>query len=876
MLTRSRPREGPISLIAPALVNEAAAGDFRRKIALATGPAEAGHQESTRNEGAEEERKSVLQGRSIYIWNLRNCEGAGTIDDIVAKAARHKLSSLWPKIADGNVRFANVEKPVADKMHELVTKARGAGISVLGYHVAWCANPRKAAAEVEFVKELVEEFELAGVVVDNEDGSKYFKGGSEEAHIYAAGLHTAMASLDRLVVMSSNDILSAHPGSQGRIIGSSANINAPQVYYGRSRSVQSRLSWALKENEPIVAPFYPIGAAFVSAASKQDGGCRSAQDCANRAAEFIAEVSALNQKDPAKYPGYGFWNWEEAPAEFWQVLERTPVFDGSERPELEAAIEVPVETVPAPLTILAYSATGFARVEGPIVERLQHFLDRSGFKVAQDGDFGDKTLAALHNWQSSMGLPQSNGLSSDDWQRLTSGPAPSIFDFCLQLTASFEGTGFNGAVGNFDGAGVTFGIIGFTATNGELSALVQRARQLDSGILDRTFGSLKQELIDGLGKPTAQARAEWGDSVSTGRNHYNLQSDWRRAFETFGQEPLVRALQIERAYSVYWKKARDLFARYGLASALDAALVYDIAVQNTLSGETDARIIARFKEGRLTPTQRRLIIVEEISDSSSPRWRNDVFARKSAIARGEGKSHGARYSLKAWGLDDRVISAADLNEPSRLGYSLPALTSELAKGVESVVAETFVCEGSGEEEAVVLELPTAKPQVDRLELTSHKEDRNGAKIDHVVIHYTTSRDIEGTINWFKDAPRGHRTSAHYIIDRDGALVQMVPDADAAWHSGSRAMNHHSIGIEHVAAAGDEIAPDQARTSLDLIRWLMAVYAIPIANVIPHCCVHTTSCCGDLFKAYGGGAGLNCSAQTRALHRWLHENGIGSG
>jgi hypothetical protein len=213
----------------------------------------------------------VLQGRSIYIWNPQKCIGHGAIDDMVAKAVRHKLTSLWPKIADGNVRFGNVEQPIADKTHELVAKAKAAGISILGYHVPWCSTQRKAAAEVEFIKELVEEFQLSGVVVDNEDGSKYFRGGPEEARIYAEGLHTAMASLDCIAVMSSNDILSAHPGAQGRIVGSFVNMNAPQVNYGRSRSVQSRLSWALKENEPIAAPFYPVGAAFVSAASKQDG-----------------------------------------------------------------------------------------------------------------------------------------------------------------------------------------------------------------------------------------------------------------------------------------------------------------------------------------------------------------------------------------------------------------------------------------------------------------------------------------------------------------------------------------------------------------------------------------------------------------------------
>jgi len=104
-------------------------------------------------------------------------------------------------------------------------------------------------------------------------------------------------------------------------------------------------------------------------------------------------------------------------------------------------------------------------------------------------------------------------------------------------------------------------------------------------------------------------------------------------------------------------------------------------------------------------------------------------------------------------------------------------------------------------------------------------------------------------------------------------VQLVPDRDSAWHAGQSDMNLRSIGIEHVARAGDKITEAQARTSVALIGWLMHAYAIPLAHVIPHACVKSTSCCGDLFKDYGGGAGLSGPAQKSALHKWLAANGI---
>lgn len=196
---------------------------------------------------------------------------------------------------------------------------------------------------------------------------------------------------------------------------------------------------------------------------------------------------------------------------------------------------------------------------------------------------------------------------------------------------------------------------------------------------------------------------------------------------------------------------------------------------------------------------------------------------------------------------------------------LSAAGSPTAKFEKSI----FTCIGCGPGEETLAH----KPKVDRLETTTQKASRNGTDIDHIVIHYTTSRKIDGTIEHFKNAPIGHRTSAHYIIGQDGALVQMMSDTDCAWHSGNKKMNERSIGIEHVAKLGDEITSDQAKKSSELIKWLMAQYDIPKENIIPHVCVHSTDCCGDLFTKFGGGAGKNCKDQTNALHAWLTSVGI---
>lgn len=159
-----------------------------------------------------------------------------------------------------------------------------------------------------------------------------------------------------------------------------------------------------------------------------------------------------------------------------------------------------------------------------------------------------------------------------------------------------------------------------------------------------------------------------------------------------------------------------------------------------------------------------------------------------------------------------------------------------------------------------------KPQVSRTSYSPHASSRGGDDIDHIVIHYTWSRNIGGVIEHFMSG--SPKVSAHYVIGQDGELVQMVPDDMAAWHAGSSAMNRRSIGIEHCAAAGDKITEAQERTSAALIRWLAATYSIPAANIIPHVAVKSTSCPGDLFAAYGGKAGASAAVQKAALAKWL--------
>jgi beta-N-acetylhexosaminidase len=77
------------------------------------------------------------------------------------------------------------------------------------------------------------------------------------------------------------------------------------------------------------------------------------------------------------------------------------------------------------------------------------------------------------------------------------------------------------------------------------------------------------------------------------------------------------------------------------------------------------------------------------------------------------------------------------------------------------------------------------------------------------------------------------TCAHFVIDTDGTIYQLVPLNIMCRHTVG--LNWAAIGIEHVGLSDSQVLADaaQMRSSLALTLWLMSRYKIPLADVIGH-------------------------------------------
>jgi len=133
-------------------------------------------------------------------------------------------------------------------------------------------------------------------------------------------------------------------------------------------------------------------------------------------------------------------------------------------------------------------------------------------------------------------------------------------------------------------------------------------------------------------------------------------------------------------------------------------------------------------------------------------------------------------------------------------------------------------------------------RVDALIASANFGTRLGtAGIDTLVLHYTGVPTAARAIAWLA-APES-QVSAHYVVDTDGRVTQMVAEADRAWHAGKscwqgdRDINSRSIGIEiqnRGHADGYPAFPDaQIEAVIALALDIMARYGIAKQRVLAH-------------------------------------------
>jgi N-acetylmuramoyl-L-alanine amidase len=236
------------------------------------------------------------------------------------------------------------------------------------------------------------------------------------------------------------------------------------------------------------------------------------------------------------------------------------------------------------------------------------------------------------------------------------------------------------------------------------------------------------------------------------------------------------------------------------------------------------------------------------------RWNyNDTpreFLRR-ALARVENPANGRAADARPvdWGPNIATGRVADLS---------PGLATALGLDTDGVVRITIsalralpVKPVKGAKQAAPAVQPAAptKPVINQFIRSPNSSCRQiGTKIDKIVLHCTEGSLASALAEFQRTDSR--KVSAHYVIDRNGDIYQMVNDTDCANHC--IGANSGSIGIEHVCSETDSLAAPQASASAALIRWLLQEHQIPRTNIFGHdftpgyCRPGGTSCPDKLF------------------------------
>ena len=121
------------------------------------------------------------------------------------------------------------------------------------------------------------------------------------------------------------------------------------------------------------------------------------------------------------------------------------------------------------------------------------------------------------------------------------------------------------------------------------------------------------------------------------------------------------------------------------------------------------------------------------------------------------------------------------------------------------------------------------------------EKRQKKQVQFIILHYTGMKNEKATINKLTNVQS--QVASHYLINRSGKIINLVPDLYIAWHAGIsswktlNSLNKNSIGIE-ITNPGHQLgykkfSKKQINSLINLSKFLIEKYKINKRNILGH-------------------------------------------
>jgi hypothetical protein len=301
---------------------------------------------------------------------------------------------------------------------------------------------------------------------------------------------------------------------------------------------------------------------------------------------------------------------------------------------------------------------------GDEVRRVEQRLSSLGLYTGSiDGEFGGGVQSAVKAFQRTRNLEPDGVVGSDTWSALFPGSsapaAPSLVSQpmaqrCLALTGTFEtSTGapecFCGLAGNFDGQGISFGVLQWNLGQGTLQPMLRDMIAMYHDVAFAIFADALDTLVKVLASPRAQ-QLEWADSIQDPQRHIVFEP-WKGLLRALGRTAEFQTIQAKYAESIR-TKAESMCDSFGVWTERGLALMFDICVQNgSIGRDTASKIRADFgaiaiRDPASAEIARLRVIANRRAEAAASAFVEDVRRRKLTIANGEGTVHNIPYNLE--------------------------------------------------------------------------------------------------------------------------------------------------------------------------------------------------------------------------------------
>jgi len=244
----------------------------------------------------------------------------------------------------------------------------------------------------------------------------------------------------------------------------------------------------------------------------------------------------------------------------------------------------------------------------------------------------------------------------------------------VSLTIAFEQGGvspaeyFGTVSGDFDGQGLSFGILQWNLGSCSLQPLLAAFRRRDDArfraIMETEADFVEQLIGAPCDEALSLARRVMLDTDG------QVQEAWITRFHTLGRERVFQEVQVQYLLP-HVQKAYSLAEAFGFHSERAVALFFDILVQNggipplvRTQYEQDIQEGEHFLGRPLNEVERMQILANRQAEAANPKWADTVRARKLTIVQGEGSVNGISYNLDTLGIglrDYKTGKAVSLN-----------------------------------------------------------------------------------------------------------------------------------------------------------------------------------------------------------------------